>query len=95
MKFALVFAAAALSMTSCNCFKKMAKHQDEVSLNCTPRVLTLNNGKVAADITVNFPVEYFNPKAVLKVTPVLPLREKRDTFTQIFSPGRCALVCPE
>ena len=71
MKFCLVFAAAALTMTSCNCFKKMAKHQDEVSITCTPEVLALNNGKVAADITVTFPVEYFNAKAVLKVTPVL------------------------
>ena len=71
MKICLVFAVAALTMTSCNCFKKMAKHQDEVSITCTPEVLALNNGKVAADITVTFPVEYFNAKAVLKVTPVL------------------------
>ena len=71
MKICLVFAVAALTMTSCNCFKKMAKNQDEVSITCTPEVLTLNNGKVAADITVTFPVEYFNAKAVLKVTPVL------------------------
>ena len=71
MKIALMFAVAALTMTSCNCFNKMAKHQDEVSLTCTPEVLALNNGKVVADITVTFPESYFNKKAVLKVTPVM------------------------
>ena len=71
MKFTLLLAAAALTMTGCNCFKKMAKHQDDVTIACTPEVLTLNNGKVAADITVTFPEAYFNQKAVLKVTPVL------------------------
>jgi len=70
-KVSLVLAAAAMTFSSCNCFKKMAKHQDEVSIACTPEVLVLNNGKVAADITATFPVEYFNAKAVLKVTPVI------------------------
>ena len=71
MKFSLAFVLAAVLMTGCNCFGKMAKHQDEVSITCTPEVLALNNGKVAADITVTFPEAYFNKKAVLKVTPVM------------------------
>ena len=66
-----VVAVASVAFTSCNCFKKMAKNQDEVKVTCTPDVLTLNNGKIAADITVNFPAEYYNKKAVLKVTPVM------------------------
>jgi outer membrane protein OmpA-like peptidoglycan-associated protein/Flp pilus assembly protein TadD len=49
----------------------MAKNQDEVKVTCTPDVLTLNNGKVEADITVVFPAEYYNKKAVLKVTPIM------------------------
>lgn len=71
LKATSVLAVAMLTLSSCNCFKKMAKHQDEVSLNCTPQLLVLNNGVVAADITVDFPAKYFNKKAVLKVTPVL------------------------
>ena len=66
-----IVAVASLSLTSCNCFKKMAKNQDEVKVTCTPDVLTLNNGKVEADITVVFPAEYYNKKAVLKVTPIM------------------------
>ena len=71
LKLTAVLAVAALSFSSCNCFKKMAKHQDEVKLTCTPEVLVLNNGTVSADIQVTFPAKYFNKKAVVKVTPVL------------------------
>ena len=71
MKLSVVLVAAALAFSSCNCFKKMAKAQDEVKVTCTPEILVLNNGVIAADVNVTFPVEYFNKKAVLKVTPVL------------------------
>ena len=64
-------AIASFALTSCNCFKQMAKHEDEIKLNCIPEVLVLNNGTVSADIQVTFPAQYFNKKAVLKVTPVL------------------------
>ena len=70
MKWSLVLVAAVL-MTSCNCFKKMSKNQDAVKVTATPEILVLNNGVIAADVNVTFPVEYFNKKAVLKVTPVL------------------------
>ncbi|MBQ3246809.1 MAG: hypothetical protein IJB08_02080 [Alistipes sp.] len=71
MKMTMVLAVASLAFSSCNCFKKMAKNQDEVTLACNPEVLVLNNGKVAADIQVNFPAKYFNKKAELRVTPVI------------------------
>ena len=71
LKVSAVLAVAVLTLSSCNCFKKMAKNRDDVQLTCTPEVLVLNNGVVEADVTVNFPVKYFNAKAVLKVTPVM------------------------
>ena len=70
MKLSFMLVAAAL-LTGCNCFKQMAKQQEAVKVTATPEVLVLNNGTVAADITVSFPAGYFNEKAVLKVTPVL------------------------
>ena len=70
MKLSFMLVAAAL-VTGCNCFKQMAKQQEAVKVTATPEVLVLNNGTVAADITVSFPAGYFNEKAVLKVTPVL------------------------
>ena len=63
MKLSLLLVVVALTFSSCNCFKKMAKNSDDVSLTCAPEVLVLNNGVVAADITAQFPVKYFNPKA--------------------------------
>lgn len=71
MKMTMILAVASLAFSSCNCFKKMAKNQDQVALTCTPEVLVLNNGKVVADIEVSFPAKYFNKKAELRVTPVI------------------------
>ena len=71
LRLLLVAAVAVLGFTGCNCFGKMAKNQEAVSISCTPDVLALNNGKVEADITVKFPAQYYNKKAVLKVTPVM------------------------
>ena len=70
-KLSAVLAVVVLTMSSCNCFKKMAKNQDQVVLACNPEVLVLNNGKVGADIQVTFPAKYFNKKAELRVTPVI------------------------
>lgn len=71
MRLSMVLVAASLAFTNCNCFKKMAKNREDVKLTVAPEILTLNNGIVAADINVTFPVEYFNKKAVIKVTPVI------------------------
>ncbi len=71
MKLSVVLVAASLALSSCNCFKKMAQNREDVNLTVTPEILTLNNGTVAADITVTFPADYFNQKAVIKVTPVI------------------------
>ena len=71
LKLLAAVVVASVVFTGCNCFGKMAKRQNEVTISCTPDVLALNNGKVSADITVKFPAEYYNKKAVLKVTPVI------------------------
>ena len=70
-KLTLVLAAAALTLTGCDCFKKMAKNPSAITVTCTPDVLVLNNGKVVADVTAEVPAKYFNKTASLKVTPVL------------------------
>ncbi len=70
-RVSLALAVVALTVSGCNCLKKMAKNRDDVKLTCTPEVLVLNNGRIDADITVTFPEKYFNKKAVVKVTPVM------------------------
>ena len=70
-KMTLVLAVAALTMTGCDCFKKMAKTPSAISVTCTPEVLVLNNGKIVADVAAEVPAKYFNKTASLKVTPAL------------------------
>ncbi len=71
VKLSFTLLMAALMFTGCNCFKKMAKDLDSVEVKCTPEVLVLNNGKVAASVAVSFPDGYFDEDAVVKITPVL------------------------
>ena len=67
----LAFAIAAFALVSCNNAAKMAELADQVKINCNPEVLEVIAGNIDADVTVNFPADYFLPKARLTVTPVL------------------------
>lgn len=87
MRLSMVLVAASLAFTSCNCFKKMAKNREDVKLTVAPEILTLNNGIVAADINVTFPVEYFNKKAVIKVTPVIVFEDGEVAGTTHYYQG--------
>ena len=70
-KMTLVLVAVALTATGCDCFKKMAKNPKAIAVTCTPDVLTLNNGKIVADVAAEVPAKYFNKTASLRVTPAL------------------------
>lgn len=67
----LMLASMVVLLAGCNCYKKMLKKVDQVSISATPAVLTLKGSNVITDVTVTFPAKYFNKKATLKVTPVL------------------------
>ena len=71
VKYGVLLTACALTLSSCNCFKKMAKNQDQISVVANPEVLTLVGNNITTDVTVVFPEKYYNPKAVVKVTPML------------------------
>ncbi|MFR9567061.1 MAG: hypothetical protein SNH13_07385, partial [Rikenellaceae bacterium] len=69
--FGLMLAIAVLGFSGCNCTKKMSERFDQVIVKCAPEVMTLNNGKVDATVTLTLPMEYVHPKAIIKVTPVM------------------------
>ncbi len=71
VKYGVLLMAAALTLSSCNCFKKMSKNQDLISVSTNPELLTLVGGEIVTDVTVVFPAKYFNPKAIVRVTPML------------------------
>ncbi|MFR9498506.1 MAG: hypothetical protein SNI51_05625 [Rikenellaceae bacterium] len=72
----LAFAA----ITSCSGSKSFGKMDegfdasalaDAVGYSCTPEVLTLTNGVVATEVTIDFPADYFSDKVIVKVTPAI------------------------
>ncbi len=71
VKYGIMLTACALTLSSCNCFKKMAKNQNQISVVANPEVLTLVGGNIVTDVTVVFPEEYYNPKAIVRITPML------------------------
>lgn len=71
LKLSAVLVVCATVFAGCNCFKQMTKYQDDVKVTVVPEILTLNDGIIYADVTVTFPAEYFDEKAIVKITPVL------------------------
>ena len=64
-------ALAALVITSCGNPSKMAEKAELISVNCDPQVLEVVADKVDAQVSVVIPADYFHPKAIVEVTPVI------------------------
>jgi tetratricopeptide (TPR) repeat protein len=73
MKTFKFLAAAAIlaAAVSCASIEKMAQMAENVKVSCNPAVLEAVNGSIDALVSVTYPEDYFNPKAILEVTPVL------------------------
>ena len=74
MKKSIKFLSAAilgLAAVACSSPKKMAEMAENVTVKCVPAVLEVVGGEINADVAVTYPVDYFHPKAILEVTPVL------------------------
>ena len=66
--FAALFGLAAVA---CSSPEKMAEMAENVTVKCEPAVLEVIAGEIDATVSVTYPEEYFHPKAILEVTPVL------------------------
>lgn len=64
-------AALVLAAAACSSPEKMAQMADNVQVKCEPAVLEVIGGNIDATVTVTYPADYFNPKAILEVTPVI------------------------
>ena len=67
----LSVAVLSIAAVACASPEKMAKMAENVTVKCNPAVLEVVGGEINADVTVTYPEDYFHPKAVLKVTPVI------------------------
>ncbi len=70
-KYGVVALVCVMALSSCNCFKKMGRHTDDISVVANPEMLTLVGNEIVTDVTVVFPEKYYNPKAIVKITPIL------------------------
>ncbi len=87
LKVSFMLATLAVVLSSCNCYNKMAKNVDDVKVTANPAVLSLKGNSVTTDVTVVFPAKYYNPKAVLKVTPVMVYEGGETVGTPKFFQG--------
>lgn len=67
----LAVAVAGMAIVACSSAEKMVKLAENVKVTCDPDVLEVVGGSIDADVTVSYPADYFHPKAILEVTPVL------------------------
>ena len=66
--FAALFGLAA---AACSSPEKMAEMAENVTVKCEPAVLEVVAGTIDATVAVTYPEDYFHPKAILEVTPVI------------------------
>ncbi len=64
---------AGIGVAGCNGLSKMIKDASKISYSVTPNPLQDNGDSVAVNISVKYPAEYFNKKAVVTVTPTFKL----------------------
>ena len=60
-----------LGAIACSSYEKMVKMAENVKVTCDPAVLEVVAGNIDALVTVTYPADYFHPKAIMQVTPVL------------------------
>ena len=74
MKRCIKFMFAAvlgLAAAACSSPEKMAEMAENVTIKCEPAVLEVVGGNIDATVSVTYPEDYFHPKAILEVTPVI------------------------
>ena len=64
-------AVLGLAAVACSSPEKMADMAENVTVKCDPAVLEVVAGEINATVSVTYPADYFHPKAILEVTPVL------------------------
>ncbi|MBE6215834.1 MAG: hypothetical protein E7123_06360 [Bacteroidales bacterium] len=74
MKNSIKSMAAAIlgfAAIACSSPEKMAEQAENVIVKCDPAVLEVVAGEINAAVSVTYPEDYFHPKAILEVTPVI------------------------
>ena len=67
----LFAALLGFAAVACSSPEKMAEMAENVTVKCEPAVLEVVGGEIDATVSVTYPEDYFHPKAILEVTPVI------------------------
>lgn len=78
---------AGMAAAGCSSASKMAEMYENVKVECDPEVLEVIAGNIDAVVTVTYPADYFHPKAILEVTPVLVYEDGEDEMRTIVYQG--------
>lgn len=82
-----IFILAAAALSSCGGLNKMVKDASLVGYKVTPEVLEMHGGEVDVTVNVNYPIKYFNKKAVVTLTPVLKYEGGEKTLNPLVVQG--------
>lgn len=66
-----IYILAALAAVACSSPAKMAEMAENVKVTCDPEILEVVAGQINTTVTVTYPADYFHPKAILEVAPVI------------------------
>lgn len=73
-KFLNLFIIAGICLSAASCSSAIVKRmqaEENVISTCNPSPLVVKGNQVPAQLSVSFPKGYFDPKAIVEVTPVL------------------------
>ena len=90
MKKGIKFLSAAIlgiAAVACSSPEKMAEMAENVKVQCNPSVLEVVAGNIDATVTVTYPEDYFHPKAILEVTPVIVYEGGEAKMAPIYYQG--------
>ena len=67
----LSFVVLGIAAVACGSPAEMAKQSENVNVSYGDAVLEVIAGEINTEVTVTYPEDYFHPKAILEVTPVI------------------------
>ena len=80
-------AVVAMAALSCSSIEKMAKLAENVTVECAPAPLEAVGGQINPLVAVTYPADYFHPKAILEVTPVIVYEGGEQAMKPLYYQG--------
>lgn len=83
----LIAAAVALLAAACASQKPVQNEDKGITVSCEPHILEAVGGKVEAEVTINFPANYFKTSSMMVITPAIVFSEGQRTGNPVIYQG--------